>query len=113
MLSMQDDIEEIKKMQRAMINGLSSMKADILKKLGDRIDGVEKSLSGQIKEHRKETKQGFIDINNRADLLGKQLNALDDDAPTGEDFNKLVKRVDNQSLLLRSKLEKYQNFTAA
>lgn len=105
MINMQDDIEEIKKMQRAMINGLSSMKADILKRLGDRIDGVEKSLGSQIRDHRKETKQGFIDINNRADLLGKQLNALDEDAPTSEDFNNLVKRVD--------KLEKYQNFATA
>ncbi len=102
---MQDDIKELKTMVRAIINGQSSMKADILKKLGDRIDGVEKSLGSQIKEHRKETKQGFKDINNRADLLGKQLNALDDDAPTSEDFTKLVKRVD--------KLEKYQNFTTA
>lgn len=98
---MQDDIKELKTMVRAIINGQSSMKADILKKLGDRIDNVE----SQVKEHRKETKQGFKDINNRADLIGKQLNALDDDAPTSEDFTKLVSRVD--------KLEKYQNFVTA
>ena len=98
---MQSDIDELKTMVRAIINGQSSMKADILKKLGDRISKVE----AQVSEHRKETKQGFKDINNRADLIGKQLNALDEDAPVGEDFNNLVKRVD--------KLEKYQTFATA
>lgn len=95
---MQDDINELKTMVRAIINGQSSMKADILKKLGDRITKVET----QVSEHRKETKCGFKDINNRADLIGKQLNALDEDAPVGDDFTNLVKRV--------TKLEKYTNF---
>jgi hypothetical protein len=98
MINMQDDVKELKTMVRAIINGQSSMKADILKKLGDRISKVE----DQVSEHRKETKQGFKDINNRADLIGKQLNTLDEDAPVGEEFAKLVKRVD--------KLVKYQNF---
>lgn len=98
---MQDDINELKTMVRAIINGQSSMKADILKKLGDRITKVE----AQVSEHRKETKRGFKDINNRADLIGKQLNALDEDAPTNDDFSTLVKRVD--------RLEKYQNFATA
>lgn len=95
---MQDDINELKTMVRAIINGQSSMKADILKKIGDRITKVEI----QVSEHRKETKRGFKDIDNRVDLIGKQLNALDEDAPVGDDFSTLVKRVDN--------LEKYQNF---
>lgn len=81
---MQDDIKELKTMVRAIINGQSSMKEDILTKLGNRIDKVEL----QIKDHRKETKKGFKDINNR-----------------GEDFTNLVKRVD--------KLEKYQNYVTA
>lgn len=98
---MQEDITELKTMVRAIINGQSAMKEDILTKLGARITKVET----QIKEHRKETKQGFIDINNRADLIGKQLNVLDEDAPTGEDFTNLVKRVD--------RLDKYQNFATA
>ncbi len=106
---MQDDIKEIKTMVRAIINGQSSMKAELL---------------GEITKHRNETEKGFKEVNDkidnvetnltiRIDYLGKQLNALDEDAPTGEDFTKLVKRVDKHSLLLRSKLKNNQNFTTA
>ena len=105
---MQDDIKEIKKMQRAMINGMSAMKGELLSeidKLRKETQEGFKEVNNKIDAHRKETKRGFKDINNRADLLGRQLDALDEDAPTGEDFNKLVKRVD--------RLEKYQNFTTA
>jgi hypothetical protein len=98
---MQDDIKEIKKMQRAMINGMSAMKGELV---------------GEINKLRKDMDKGFKEVNEKIDkvdtnlttrinYLGKQLNALDDDAPTGEDFTKLVKRVD--------RLEKYQNFTTA
>lgn len=98
---MQSDIDELKTMVRAVINGQSAMKAELISKIED----VEKRLSRKIDEHRDETKQGFKDINNRADLLGKQLNTLDEDAPVGEDFTNLVKRVD--------KLEKFKTFATA
>ena len=64
-----------------------------------------KKLDSKIDKHREETRKGFEEVNNRCDLLGKQLNALDDDAPTGDEFKELVTRVD--------KLEKYQNFATA
>ncbi len=89
---------------KAVVDSQNALKNELLveiKKIDTKIDRVETKLD----KHSKETKQGFKDINNRADLIGKQLNALDDDAPTGEDFTKLEKRV--------VKLEKYQNFTAA
>jgi hypothetical protein len=54
---------------------------------------------------RQEIQKGFSDLTWRADMIGKQLNALGEDVPTGEDFTKLVGRVD--------KLEKYQNFATA
>jgi peptidoglycan hydrolase CwlO-like protein len=101
---------------RLIIKAIVDLKKDLVSrinqvetKLGSRINQVETKLGAKIDDTnqnlsdlRKETKQGFQDINNRADLLGKQLNALDEDAPVGEEFAKLVKRVD--------KLVKYQNF---
>lgn len=98
---MQDDINELKTMVRAVINGQSSLKAELIAK----IEATEKKLENKIENLETEMKKGFKDVNHRVDLLGKQLNVLDDDAPTSEDFAKLVKRVD--------KLEKYQNFATA
>ncbi len=93
---------------KLIIKAIQDLKKDIVvrinqveTKLGDKIDDTNLNLN----DLRKETRQGFIDINNRADLLGKQLNTLDEDAPTGEDFAKLVKRVD--------RLEKSKNFINA
>lgn len=104
---------------KLVIKAIGDLKKDLITrisqvetKLGTRISQVETKLGAKIDDTnqnlgdlRKETKQGFIDINNRADLLGKQLNTLDDDAPVGEEFTNLVKRVD--------KLEKYQNYVTA
>ena len=99
--TMQDDVKEIAKMQRAMINGISAMKGELL---------------GEITGLRKDMEKGFGEVNEKIDkvntnltarinYLGKQLNALDEDAPTGEDFKNLEKRV--------GKLEKYQNFATS
>lgn len=98
---MQDDINEIKKMQRAIINGQSSMKAELLAE----IKKVDHKLDKEVVGLRQEMQKGFNDLTWRVDMIGKQLNTLDDDAPVGEEFNKLVKRVD--------KLEKYQNYATA
>ena len=93
---------------KAVVESQSSMKSELLgeiSKISNKLDKVEKKLSGDINSLRSETKKGFEGINNRADLLGKQLNALDEDAPTSESFNNLVERFD--------KLEHYQNFVTA
>ncbi len=74
---------------RAVVSSQSSMKAELLIK----IDKLEKNLTNQVEEHRKETKVGFKDTNHRIDMLGKQLNNLDEDAPTSQDFGNLVERV--------------------
>lgn len=95
---MKDDVKELKTMVRAIINGQSAMKAELI----DKIDSVEKKLESKISNLEVEMKKGFKEVNNRCDLLGKQLNVLDEDAPSGEDFNILVKRVE--------RIEKYQNF---
>jgi len=60
------------------------------KKLTGRIDGVEKRLSKEIKEVKEETKKN----GKRIDMLGKQLAELDDDAPTGDEFKALEKKVE-------------------
>lgn len=93
---------------KAVVSSQSAMKSELLSEIGKLRKETQKGfkeVNNKIDEHRKETKQGFKDINNRADLLGKQLNTLDEDAPTSDDFSSLVKRVD--------KLEKYQNFVTA
>lgn len=107
-----DDSKSILKAIKSIKIDLISRIDEVENKLGSRIDEVENKLTAKIDETNvniadliKETKKGFDDINNRADLIGKQLNVLDDDAPTSEDFNNLVTRVD--------KLEKYQNFATA
>lgn len=89
---------------KAVVESQNALKNELLieiKKLDTKIDNVDIKLD----KHREETKKGFEEVNRRCDLLGKQLNALDEDAPTGEDFGNLVTRVD--------KLEKYQNFATA
>ncbi len=79
-------MDDTKKMLRAVINGQSAMKAELLTKidgvdkkvdkLDKKIDGVEKRLTGRI------------------DKLGKSLAYLEDDAPTRDEFDDLTGRVD-------------------
>ncbi len=79
-------MDEIKKMLRAVINGQSSLRADLLgeiKKLDKRMDGLETKVD-----------DGFKKVHQRIDRIGKQLAYLDDDAPSGEEFQELKKRVD-------------------
>ncbi len=86
---------------RALVNSQSNMKSELLSE----IKKIDQKLDKEVVGLRQEMQKGFSDLTWRANMIGKQLNALDEDAPTGEDFNKLVKRVD--------KLEKFQNFTTA
>jgi len=76
---------------RALVNTQSAMKAELLKK----IETVDKKLDKEVVGLKDEMKKGFKDINERLDMLGKQLNVLDEDAPTGEDFRNLEQRVTN------------------
>lgn len=79
-------MNDIQKMLRAIINGQSAFRQEVLGKIGKldqkidkldvKIDNVEKNLTKRI------------------DKIGKQLAYLEDDAPTREEFDKLEKRVD-------------------
>lgn len=83
---------------RALVNSQSAIKSELL---------------GEINKLRQDTNDGFKKVHKRIDdldskltyrieALGKQLNTLDDDAPSGEEFKILEKRV--------TKIEKYTNF---
>lgn len=50
----------------------------------------------------RETKKGFKEIHERLDKQGKQLAYLDDDAPTREEHDGLVKRVEKVEKVLSS-----------
>ena len=82
---------------KAVVDSQNAFKNELLAEI--------KKLDSKIDKHREETKNGFKDLTWRADMIGKQLNTLDDNAPTGEEFKELVERVD--------KLEKYQTFVTA
>ena len=88
-LIVSNDIKEIKKMLRAVINGQSSVKGELLVK----INRFEK----KAQKDRKELKgmiNGLDDkLTERIDALGNQLNILDEDAPTSEELGELEKRV--------------------
>ena len=81
-------MEEIKKMLRAVINGQSALKQELLGK----VDGVNNKVDKLSSEMHDE----FSRTNKRIDKLGKQLTYLEDDTPTVEDFEKLEERVEGK-----------------
>jgi len=82
-------MNDTKTMLRAIINGQSALKEELLKK----IEGVDKKLSSDIGGLRTEMKMGFKKVNDRLDKQGKSLAYLEDDAPTREEHDVLEKRV--------------------
>lgn len=78
------------KILQAILNGQSATNEKIDKldqKLTGRIDGVETSLTKMIKGVEKR-------LTKRIDRIGKSLAYLEDDTPTREEHDELVKRVD-------------------
>jgi len=89
---------------KAVVESQNALKNELLvqiKKIDTKVDAV----ATDVKVLRSEVNKGFKDASHRIDLLGKELFELNEDAPVGEEFAKLVKRVD--------KLEKYQTFVTA
>lgn len=79
------NMEEIKKMLRAVINGQSAMRQEMLSKISGlnvKVEGLDKKIDGV--EMR---------LTKRIDKLGKQIAYVEDDAPTREEFDGLEKRV--------------------
>lgn len=78
-------MDDIRKMLRAVINGQSVLKQELLreiKKVDKKVDRLELKV-----------KIGFKKVNERLDKLGMQLAYLEDDAPTRDEFDGLEKRV--------------------
>ena len=84
-------MDDTKTMLRAIINGQSSFRQELLSKidkLDKKIDHVDEKLSGRIDSLDEK-------LIKRIDTIGKQLAYLEDDAPTREEFDNLEKRVEN------------------
>lgn len=78
-------MEEIKKMLRAVINGQSGLRQELMGEMGK----IRKDLD-ELDEKSEEMK---VAINQRLDAIGSQLAYLEDDEPTREEFEKLEKKV--------------------
>lgn len=80
-------------MLQAIINGQSSFRQEVLKKI-DKVDEKVEKLGERL--------EGKIDgveknLTDRLDKLGRQLAYLEDDTPTREEFDNLEKRVGKMS----------------
>ncbi len=78
-------MDATKTMLRAIINGQSAMKQDLL--------GEIRKVDTTVKKLEKNVDLGFEVVKTRMDKLGKSLAYLEDDAPTREEFDGLEKRV--------------------
>jgi hypothetical protein len=82
-------MDDTKKMLKMIISGQSVMKSELL----TRIDGVEKKLGGRIDGLDKKIDGVEKRLTTRIDKLGKSLAYLEDDAPTRDEFDNLEVRV--------------------
>jgi hypothetical protein len=73
------------KMLRAIINGQSIMKSELITEI--------RKVDKKVDSLKEETGQGFKNVNERIDKLGKSLAYLEDDAPTRDEFDGLEVRV--------------------
>lgn len=83
-------------------NALTDLIQKILKgqnKIGEDIKLIRSDIGNlndevaEIKKELKSVNKRIDETNDRIDLIGKQLANLDEDAPSGEDFRTLEKRV--------------------
>lgn len=77
-------------MLRAIINGQSSFRQEVL----GRIDKMEKSLDGKMDGLDEKIDRVEKNLTSRIDKIGGQLAYLEDDTPTREEFDNLEQRVD-------------------
>ena len=82
-------MEEVKKMIRAVINGQSAMKEELL----DRISNLDRKLSGKIDSLDRKIDGVEERLTERIDKIGLQVARLEDDTPTIQDFEKLESKV--------------------
>ncbi|MEK7521871.1 MAG: hypothetical protein AAB599_03700 [Patescibacteria group bacterium] len=82
-------MEEVKKMIRAIINGQSALKSELLKEIND----VKRELTSRIDKLEENMNKRFDATGARTDRIGKQVAFLEDDAPTREEHDALERRV--------------------
>jgi hypothetical protein len=89
-------MDDTKKMFRAIINGQSAMKSELLVKIegiDKKVDGLEKKIDGVESRLSKSIDRLDKKLTKRINKIGLQVASLEDDAPTIEEFDKLEKRV--------------------
>jgi len=89
-------MNDTQKMLQAIINGQSSLKEELLKKV-DSVDQKVDKLAGTVEGLAGKIDQVGNNLTGRIDKLGRQLAYLDDDTPTREEYSNLEKRVDKMS----------------
>lgn len=79
------------KIIQAILNGQNALEERLTKKIDKIVDEKVESLKTELKT---EIKGAEKRLTKRIDSLGKSLAYLEDDAPTRDEHEKLVKRVD-------------------
>ena len=82
-------MDDTKKMFKAIINGQSVMKSELLA----RIDSLDKKLTNRVDNLENKMNEEFKKLTKRVDMIGLQVAKLEDDTPTIEEYDKLEKRV--------------------
>lgn len=83
-------MDDTKKMLRAIINGQSNFRQELLRKF----DQFEKKLTGRVDELEEKIDGVEKRLTERLNKIGRQLAYLEDDTPTREEFDGLEERVD-------------------
>ena len=94
-------MDETNKMLQVIINVQSALKQELLGEIR-KVDRNVDKLENQMGSLRSEMQQGFTTLTARVDKLGLQLAKLEDDSPTKDEFDKLVKRVERVEQKLAS-----------
>ena len=82
-------MDDTNKMLRAIINGQSAMKSELL----GEIQKLDNKLNIKIDVLTKETKEGFEKLTERVDKIGLQVARLEDDTPTRDEFDDVNDRL--------------------
>jgi archaellum component FlaC len=85
-------MDNTKNMLRAIINGQSAMKQELLGEIRKVDDKVEK-LDKKVDTLGQELKRVESNLTKRIDKIGLQVSRLEDDAPPREEFDDLDSRV--------------------
>jgi chromosome segregation ATPase len=86
-------MDDTQKMLRAIINGQSAMKSELLTKI-ESVDNKVDSLDKKVNDLDKKIDKVEKNLTGRIDKIGLQLANLEDDAPTRDEHDDLEKRVE-------------------